>query len=159
MARNEGHVNHPEKLTVEEKEEEEEEEAEEQNKDLQVILQNQENDENIDVDEELKKSKKERKEKKRSKRKSSKKKRHRAPVPSFPDDDTPLKVSSHTAVTELSETVVTKRSMITCNITGCDDKFFTPQGLIHHMKGAHRVDLEKKERLNCRMLTTKSWSV
>ena len=112
-------------------------------------MQKQENDENIDVDEELKKSKKERKKRKHkeSKSKSSKKKsHHRAPVPSFPDDDTPLKVSSHTAITKLSETVVTKQDMITCNITGCPDKFFTPQGLIHHMKGAHRVDLEEKEK-------------
>ena len=36
--------------------------------------------------------------------------------------------------------------MITCNITGCPDKFFTPHGLIHHMKGAHREDLEEKEK-------------
>ena len=109
-------------------------------------MQKQENDENIDVDEELKKSKKERKEKRRSKRKSSKKKRKRSAFPSFPDDDTPLKMSSCTAITELSENVVTKRSKITCNITGCDDTFFTPQGLIYHMKGAHKVDLVKKEK-------------
>ena len=109
-------------------------------------MQKQENDENIDVDEELKKSKKERKEKRRSKRKSSKKNRKRSAVPSFPDDDTPLKVSSCTAITELSENVVTKLSKITCNITGCDDTFFTCQGLIHHMKGAHKVDLVKKEK-------------
>ena len=109
-------------------------------------MQKQENDENIDVDEELKKSKKERKEKRWSKRKSSKKKRKRSAVPSFPDDDTPLKVSSCTAITQLSENVVTKQSKITCNITGCDDTFFIPQGLIHHMKGAHKVDLVKKEK-------------
>ena len=112
-------------------------------------MQKQENDENIDVDKELKKSKKERKKRKHkeSKRKSSKKKNcHQAPVPSFPDDDTPLKVSSHTAITKLSGTVVTKPDMITCNITGCPDKFFTPQGFIHHMKGAHGEDLEEKEK-------------
>ena len=112
-------------------------------------MQKQENDENIDVDEELKKSKKERKKRKhkQSKSKSSKKKsRHQAPVPSFPDDDTPLKVSSRTAIKKLSKTVVTKQDMITCYITSCPDKFFTPQGLIHHMKGAHRVDLEEKEK-------------
>ena len=55
-------------------------------------------------------------------------------------------MSSCTAITELWENVVTKRSKITCNITGCDDTLFTPQGLIHHMKGAHKVDLVKKEK-------------